>query len=331
MEGQMSFGDLESQGQRKKTRREAFLERMDAIVPWDRWAALIEPVYHSAERGRHVRGAETMLRMYLLQVMFGLSDEGTEDAVLDSRAMQRFMHLDLMQERVPDSTTLAKVRHTLERSGLGEAMFADLAQELEEAGVMMRGGSIVDATFIEAPSSTKNRGRSRDPEAHQSKKGNNWHFGFKAHIGADAGSGLVHTVVATAANVSDISQAHSLVREDDGFCYADSGYTGIGKRPEVASDPHLSSVRWMVARKPSTVKGLGSVHSAERQIESRKASVRSKVEHPFLIVKRRFGHARTRYRGTEKNSCMLHVAFALANLAMCISAGRTLEPARQAA
>ena len=167
MGDQMSFGDLESQGQRRKTRREEFLERMDAIVPWDRWTALIEPHYHSQQRGRHVRGAETMLRMYLLQVMFGLSDEGTEDAILDSRAMQRFMHIDLMRGQVPDATTLAKFRHILERKGLGKAMLDELNSELEAAGVMMRGGSIVDATFIEAPSSTKNEGHSRDPEAHQ--------------------------------------------------------------------------------------------------------------------------------------------------------------------
>ena len=331
MGSQMSFGDLESQGQRRKTRREEFLERMDAIVPWDRWCALVGPSYHSQARGRHVRGAETMLRMYLLQVMFGLSDEGTEDAVLDSRAMQRFMHLDLMQEQVPDATTLAKFRHVLEREGLGRAILRDFDAQLEEAGIMMRGGSIVDATFIEAPSSTKNRGHARDPEAHQSKKGKNWHFGYKAHIGVDAGSGLVHTVETTAANVSDVSMAHALVREDDAFCYADSGYTGVAKRPEVASDPHLSSMRWTVARKPSTIKGLDCTLSAEKGIESRKASVRSKVEHPFLIVKRRFGHLRTRYRGTGKNSCMLCVSFALANLAMCISAGRSLASRPEAA
>ena len=171
-----------------------------------------------------------------------------------------------------------------------------------------------------------------DPEAHQSKKGKNWHFGYKAHIGVDAGSGLVHTVETTAANVSDVSMAHALVREDDAFCYADSGYTGVAKRPEVAVRfPHLSSMRWTVARKPSTIKGLDCTLSAEKGIESRKASVRSKVEHPFLIVKRRFGHLRTRYRGTGKNSCMLCVSFALANLAMCISAGRSLASRPEAA
>jgi len=236
--------------------------------------------------------------------------------------MQRFMRLGLMREQVPDATTLAKFRHALEREGLGRAMLRDLDAQLEEAGIMMRGGSIVDATFIEAPGSTKNRDRARDPEAHQSRRGKNWHFGYKAHIGADAGSGLVHSVETTAANVSGASMAHALVREDGAFCHADSGCTGVAKRPEVASGPHLSSMRWTIARKPSAMKDLDCALSAEKGIESRKASVRSKAEHPFLIVKRRFGHLKTRCRGVRKSSCMLCMAFALADLAMCISAGQ---------
>ncbi len=331
MGSQMSFGGLEPQGQRRKTRREGLPERMDAIVPWDRWCALVEPSCHSQARGRHVRGAETMLRMYLLQVMFGLSDEGTEDAVLDSRAMQRFMRLDLMREQVPDATALAKFRHALEREGLGRAMLRDLDAQPEEAGIMMRGGSIVDAAFIEAPGSTKNRGHARDPEAHQSKKGRNWHFGYKAHIGVDAGSGLVHSVETTAANVSDVSMAHALVREDDAFCYEDSGYTGVAKRPEVASGPHLSLMRWTIARKPSAIKGLDCALSAEKGIESRKASVRSRAEHPSLIAKRRSGHLKTRCRGVRKSSCMPSMAFAPADSAMRISAGRSLASRPEAA
>ena len=269
--------------------------------------------------------------MYLLQAMSGLSDEGTEDAILDSRAMQRSMHTGLMRGQVPDATTLAEFRHILERKGLGKAMLDGLNSELGAVGVMMRGGSIVDAAFIGAPSSTKNEGHSRGPEAHQSKKGKSWHFGFKAHIGVDTGSGLVHAVETAAANVSDVAMAHSLVRGDDRFCHADSGCTGVAKRPEAASGPHLPSMRWTVARKPSTVKGLDCALSAEKGIEPRKASVRSKAEHPFLIVKRRFGHIRTRCRGIERNGCLLHAAFALSNLAMCISAGRALEPLPTAA
>ena len=331
MGSQMSFGDLEPQGQRRKTRREEFLERMDAIVPWDRWCALVEPSCHSQARGRHVRGAETMLRMCLLQAMFGLSDEGAEDAVLDSRAMQRFMRLGLMREQVPDATALAKFRHALEREGLGRAMLRNPDAQLEEAGIMMRGGSIVDAAFIEAPGSTKSRDHARGPEAHQSRKGRSWHFGCKAHIGADAGSGLVHSVEMTAANVSDVSMAHALAREDDAFCYADSGCTGVAKRPEAASGPHLSSMRWTIARKPSAMKGLDCALPAEKGIESRKASVRSEAEHPFLIAKRRSGHLKTRCRGVRKSSCMLCMAFALADLAMCISAGRSLASRPEAA
>lgn len=326
MGNQTTFGDLEAMGQRKRTRREEFLEQMDAIIPWDSWTALIRPHYHPGTRGRRPRDLELMLRMYLLQVMFNLSDEGTEDAVLDSRAMQRFMRIDLMEEQVPDATTLLKFRHLIEGCGLGKAMLSDLNGILERAGVTMRGGSIVDATFVESPSSTKNAAGERDPEAHQGKKGKNWHFGYKAHIGVDAGSGLVHTVETTAANVSDISMAHSLVRPDDSVCYGDSGYTGVDKRPEVAGDEALSNIEWVVARKPSTIKGLDSAASAEKGIESRKASVRAKVEHAFHVVKVRFGHAKTRYRGLAKNDNMLNVAFALANLAMCASAGRSLEP-----
>lgn len=326
MEIQTTFGDLESMGQRRKTRRGEFLERMDAIVPWDRWLALIRPCYHPGGRGRRPRDLELMLRMYLLQVMFNLSDEGAEDALLDSRAMQRFARVDMMGEQVPDSTTLCKFRHMLEDNGLGERMLSELNAALDASGVMMRGGSIVDAIFVEAPSSTKNASRSRDPEAHQAKKGANWHFGYKAHVGVDAGSGLVHTVEVTAANVSDVAEAHGLVRPGDRVCYADSGYAGVAKRPEVAGDALLSAVEWIVARRPSSVKGLGSAASAERGIESRKASVRAKVEHAFQVVKVRFGHAKTRYRGLAKNANMLHVAFALANLAMCASAGRSLAP-----
>jgi IS5 family transposase len=300
---------------------------MDAVVPWDRWVALVAPYYHSQATGRRVRGAETMLRMYLLQVWFSLSDEGTEDSITDSLAMQRFMRLDLIEEDVPDATTLLKFRHMLEEHHLTEAMFRELSSILEKSGVMMRGGSVVDATFIEAPSSTKNAEHSRDPEAHQAKKGNNWHFGFKAHTGVDAGSGLVHTIELTPANVSDVTVAHKLVRRDDRVCYADSGYTGIGKREEIAADPRLSCINWKVAKRPSQMKELREHDNWERSLESRKASVRSKVEHPYLIVKRQFGWAKTRYRGCAKNLSLMYAAFASANLAMCARAGRKLVTA----
>ena len=325
---QQSFADLESAGQRRRSRREEFLGAMDAIVPWAEWVALIEPHYPDGRRGRRPFGCERMLRMYLLQVWFRLSDEGCEDAVLDSRAMQRFVGVDMASEQVPDATTLLKFRHMLEREGLGERMLSELARILQDRGVMMRGGSIVDATFVESPSSTKNRDRSRDPEAHQARKGKNWHFGYKAHAGVDAGAGLVHAVEVTAANVSDLAVAHRLLRTDDSFCYADAGYTGVAVRPEVAGDPAMSGVDWRVARRRSAVPGRDHPEvSWERSIERSLARVRAKVEHPFHVVKGVFGWRKTRYRGLAKNRNLLCVAFALADLCLLSWAGGRIPAA----
>lgn len=328
IERQTSFADLEAAGQRRRSRREEFLEAMDKIVPWEEWVALIEPRYPSGRRGRKPVGCERMLRMYLVQVWFHLSDEGCEDAVLDSRAMQRFVGIDMAREQVPDATTLLKFRHMLEEHDLGKRMLSELSRILDERGVMMRGGSIVDATFVESPSSTKNASRSRDQEAHQAKKGNNWHFGYKAHVGVDAGTGLVHTVEVTAANVSDVSEAHRLLRPEDEFCYADAGYTGVEKRPEVASDEHLSKVEWRIARRRSAVPGRDHPElSWERGIEKGIARVRAKVEHPFHVIKDVFGLSKTRYRGLKKNSNQLCVAFALADLCLLSWAGRRIPAA----
>ena len=328
VERQTSFADLEAAGQRRRSRRERFLEAMDGIVPWGEWVALIEPHYPDGRRGRRPVGCERMLRMYLIQVWFHLSDEGCEDAVLDSRAMQRFVGIDLMSEQVPDATTLLRFRHLLEEHGLGKRMLSELASALEERGVMMQGGTIVDATFVESPSSTKNRERSRDPEAHQAKKGSNWHFGYKAHVGVDAGTGLVHTVSVTAANVADATEAHRLLRPGDRFCYADAGYAGVAKRPEVAGDPALSGVEWRVARRRSKVAGWDHPEvSWERGIERALARVRSRVEHPFHVVKDVFGLRKTRYRGLVKNRNQICVAFALADLCLLSWAGRGVPAA----
>lgn len=327
MDRQTTFADIEDASRKRATKREAFLEAMDAAVPWGELVAAVEPFYYPGRRGRRPMGVEKMLRMYFLQLWFSLSDEGVEDAIYDSRAFSRFMGVSFgLGDQAPDATTLLKFRRIIEENGLAGEILGRVNAVLEAKGVMMRGGSIVDATFVEAPSSTKNAGGSRDPEMRQGKKGKNWHFGMKAHIGVDAGSGLVHTVAFTPANVSDIAMAHALVRPDDGFCYADSGYTGVAKRPEVAGDPALSGVEWVVAEKPSRIKGMRGL-AWEHSIESRKASVRSKVEHPFLVVKRQFGCARCRYRGLARNASMLTVLFALANVAMWSRAGRPELPA----
>jgi IS5 family transposase len=254
-----------------------------------------------------------MLRMYLLQVWFSLSDEGVEDAIYDSYAMRRFMGLDFTLEQVPDATTLLHCRHLLERHQLGARLFADQNRIFDEQGWIMRGGSIVDATIIAAPSSTKNATGERDRQMHQTRKGQQWYFGMKAHIGVDAGTGHVHSVTATAANVHDLDQAADLVRDDDEVVYGDAGYQGAEKRPDFTEGGRRSKVRWRVAARKGTLKTMAGPDRAQ---EPRKASVRSKVEHPFLIVKRDFGFVKTRYRGLAKNLNHLHLLFASANWLM---------------
>ena len=328
MDKQTTFSDIENSSRKRITKRDAFLREMDAAIPWDALVSLVKPYYFEGKRGRKPVGIEKMLRMYFLQLWFNLSDEGVEDAIYDSRAFSEFMGVSFgLGDQAPDATTLLKFRRIVESHGLGRDMLGCVNAVLERKGVMMRGGSIVDATFVEAPSSTKNAAKQRDPEMHQGKKGKNWHFGLKAHIGVDAGSGLVHSVEVTPANTSDVAVAHELVRDDDSFCYGDSGYTGIEKREEVESDEHLSSMEWKTALRPSMVKELRGADNWARRMEARKASVRSKVEHPFLIVKRQFGWAKTRYRGMAKNDNLMCALFALANVAMWSRAGRPELPA----
>jgi transposase, IS5 family len=313
---QPSFTDVEYGSRRRSSKREQFLETMDATIPWRMWVGVIEPYYYAdrpGKRGRKAKPVETMLRMYLLQAWFSLSDEGVEDAVYDSYAMRRFMRLDFAVEQVPDATTLLHFRHLLEEHKLGEKLFEAQKEIFEREGWIMRGGSIIDATIIAAPSSTKNATGTRDPQMHQTRKGNQWYFGMKAHLGVDAGTGYAHSVSATAASVHDLDQAATLVRCDDEVVYADYGYQGAHKRPEIAGDEHLSKVEWRIAARKGALK---TMPAHDRAMESRKAGVRAKVEHPFLIVKRDFAFTKTRYRGLAKNLNHLHVLFASANWLM---------------
>lgn len=211
-------------------KRENFLQQMNQIIPWKRWVAMISPFYPEGKRGRPPKEIECMLRMYLMQAWFNLSDEGIEDAIYDSYSMKKFLGIDFRKQQVPDATTLLKFRHLLEEHDIGRQIFDDIRERLQAVGLMMQGGSIVDATIIQAPSSTKNASKTRDPEMHQTKKGNQWYHGMKIHSGVDAGSGYIHTITATAANVHDICEAHKLLRKDDHVLYADSGYLGIEKR-----------------------------------------------------------------------------------------------------
>ena len=324
MSGQRSFSDLEYANRRRITKRESFLKMMDEIIPWSEWIELIRPFYPKGDRGRPPRGIEVMLRMYLVQSWFNLSDAMVEDAIYDSYAIRSFMGLNFHDEQAPDATTLLKFRRLLEEQELGKKMFEAIGQLLESKGCMMRGGTIVDATIIQAPSSTKNASGERDEEMHQTKKGNQWYFGMKAHIGVDAGSGYTHTLTVTPANAHDITQASELIREDDETVYGDAGFIGIEKRPEILSDDKKSRIDYRINRRPGTLsrKYQGYALEMERVEERRKSSVRSKVEHPFRIVKVLFGYRKTVYRGLSKNLNRLYILFGSANLLMWSWAGK---------
>jgi IS5 family transposase len=310
---QQSFSDLEYAAKKKVTRRDRFLGEIDAVTPWPALVAEVEPFYPKGEgRGRPPIGLERMLRMYIAQQCFGLSDEGTEDALYDSQAIRSFVGIDLNREAAPDATTLLKFRRLLETHQLTARIFAAINVHLAAKGLMLREGTVVDATIIAAPSSTKNRDGKRDPEMHQTKKGNQWHFGMKAHIGVDAESGLTHTVVTTAANVSDVTQAHALLHGDETTAFGDAGYQGVEKREENRN----SDVAWHVAMRPGKRRALPDTESGRlsERIEQAKASMRAKVEHPFHFIKNVFALKKARYRGLAKNAAQLFTLFGLANL-----------------
>jgi IS5 family transposase len=310
---QTSFSDLEYAGKKKQTRRERFLAQLQAVTPWAQLEAALAPFYPTGKGpGRPPLGLSRMLRMYVAQQCFGLSDEGIEDAVYDSHAIRRFIGIDLAREAAPDATTLLKFRRLLETHGLSRVIFETIRDHLAREGLLLREGTLVYATLIAAPPSTKNRDRARDPDMHQAKKGNQWHFGMKAHIGVDLDSGLVHTVLTTPANVNDVTQAHGLLHGQETVALGDAGYQGVAKRPENQDAP----VTWHVALRPGVRRALpdDALGRLQERIERVKASLRAKVEHPFHIVKNLFKHRKTRYRGLAKNQAQLLTLFGLANL-----------------
>jgi transposase, IS5 family len=255
MTHQPSFAHAEFAAKKKTTRRERFLTRMDAVIPWPQLLAVIEPFYPQGKRGRPPIGLERMLRVYFLQQWYGLADEALEDALYDSQALQSFARIDLSAEGVPDATTLLNFRHLLETHGLCKGLFTAINADLTARGLLLRAGTLVDATLIAAPSSTKNQEKQRDPEMHQTKKGNQWYFGMKAHIGADRDSKLVHTVVVTAANVADITKTSELLHGAETQVHADAGYTGVEKRAEIVALDR--KIDWQIARKRGPIKALG--------------------------------------------------------------------------
>jgi IS5 family transposase len=319
---QISFAEAEFGLKKKVTRREKFLAEMEQVVPWSRLLAVVEPCYPKNETGRPRLALAKMLRLYFVQQWYGLADEATEDAVYDSHALRQFLGIDLSRERVPDATSLLGFRHLLERHGLTRGLLDEVNAHLAERGVLMREGTIVDATIIAAPPSIKNKDEARDPAMHQTKKGNQWHFGMKAHIGVDPDSGLVHTVIGTAANVADVTVTAQLLHGEEKTVHADAGYTGAEKREELSE----LAIDWQIAAKRGKISALaeGEEKRQAKHVEFLKAQVRAKVEHPFHVVKNLFRHRKVRYRGMLKNTAQLLTLFALANL---VIAKRHLLPA----
>lgn len=311
---QLTFGDAEGLGKRKQTRREVFLAEMEQVVPWKALLALIEPHYPTLGRpGRPPYPLATMLRIHFLQQWYALSDPAMEETLYEIPTLRRFAGLSGLDE-IPDETTILNFRRLLETHGLGKQLFERVNAHLARKGLSLRGGTIVDATIIAAPSSTKNRDGERDPEMRQAKKGHQWYFGMKAHIGVDDDSGLVHHVECTAANAADVTQVHKLLHGKEATICGDSGYMGADKREELRG----VKAGFLIAEKPSklrTIKNKRERRYAERW-EHYKASLRAKVEHPFRVIKRQFGYAKVRYRGLAKNTAQVLTLFALSNLWM---------------
>ena len=308
---QMSFGDSEYAGKKKRTRREVFLAEMDKVVPWKALLALIEPAYPKAGRGRPPYALETMLRIHLMQNWFGFSDPAMEEALYEIAPVRQFAHLSLTRA-IPDETTILNFRHLLEANDLAPKLLQCVNGHLCDRGLLLKRGTMVDATIIAAPSSTKNADNERDPEMHQTKKGNQWHFGMKAHIGVDVDSGLVHTVTTTPANESDVAQVADLLHGKEEVVHADAGYTGAEKRVK------RKRIKWHIAAKRSVVKKIkrAKLKRATEKLETLKAKLRARVEHPFRVVKRQFGFMKVRFKGLAKNTAQVITLFALSNLWM---------------
>jgi IS5 family transposase len=297
----------------KRTRKREFLDEMNLVVPWADLIDLIEPHAPAGKTGRPPFAVSTMLRIHFMQQWFGLSDPAMEEALHDVPLYREFAGLDAGATRMPDESTILRFRHLLEANDLSIQLMAAINTILATKGLLLKSGTVVDATLIAAPPSTKNRTGERDPEMHQTKKGNQWHFGMKAHIGVDADSGLVHTVIGTAANVNDVTQGHGLLHGKETDVFADAGYQGAMKRPEA------TGVAWHVAMRPGKRRVLdksrGS-HQLIEQLEKIKAGIRAKVEHPFRVIKCQFGFVKVRYRGLAKNTAQLVTLIALSNLWM---------------
>lgn len=298
-----------------RTHKKEFLAQIERIVPWGEWIALIKPHYYKGERGNKPYDLERMLRIYLVQNLYNLSDMATVAEVIDSRAFSEFCGVD-SSNQVPDGDTLGRFRNLLIKNGLQEKLFAQVVRLLTERGLILKKGTIVDSTIISAPSSTKNKDKQRDPDAHQVKKGNTWHFGYKAHIGVDKDSGLVHTVEVTGANIHDVTMVPKLLTGEEDSVYGDSGFLGAEKREDaVIKNTAGKRIKYKINRRPSQSKNKSVRSKAQiKRREHEKSSVRAKVEHVFGVVKGQLRYRKTRYRGLRKQTAKLNMMFALANL-----------------
>lgn len=311
----MTLAEINDEFGAARTNKKEFLEKMDSIIPWAVFVNLVQPFYYKGKRGNKPYPLELMLRIFILQNLYDLSDMKVMNEVIDSRAFTAFCCINSPDE-VPDGDTIGRFRNLLTKHDLQKRIFDEIVKLLTERGLILKKGTIVDSTFIEAPSSTKNKKKERDPEAHSSKKGSTWHFGYKAHIGVDRESGLVHHVKTTAANEHDVTAVSDLMHGEEETLNGDSGYIGAQKRPEaITRNKNGKKIKYVICRKPSSIKKLSkSGQYKAKKKEHQKSSVRCKVEHVFAVVKRLFGYWKTRYRGLRKQTAKNYIMFALANL-----------------
>jgi IS5 family transposase len=315
MNRQMTLAEMNDEFGAARTNKKEFLNKMDSVIPWETFVKEIEPYYYKGERGNKPYPLELMLRIYMLQNLYDLADMKVMYEILDSRAFTEFCCINSPDE-VPDGDTIGRFRNLLNKYGLQQTIFETVVDLLLQRGLILKKGTIVDSTFIEAPSSTKNKEKKRDPEAHSAKKGNTWHFGYKMHIGVDRDSGLVHHVKTTSANEHDVTATSELMHGEEETLNGDSGYIGADKRPEaIRKNKQGKKIKYIINRKQSSINKLSkSGQYAAKKREHEKSSVRCKVEHVFAVVKRLFGYRKTRYRGLRKQMLKSYIMFALANL-----------------
>ena len=320
----MTLAEINDEFGAARTNKKEFLEKMDRIIPWSVIIKLVQPFYYKGERGNKPYPLELMLRIFILQNLYDLADMKVMNEVLDSRAFSSFCCINTPDE-VPDGDTIGRFRALMTMHDLQEKIFDIIAKLLTDRNLILKKGTIVDSTFIEAPSSTKNKKKERDPEAHSAKKGTTWHFGYKAHIGVDKKTGFVHHVKTTSANEHDITAVPDLLHGEEKTVHGDSGYLGAEKRPEaITENKRGKKIKYKICKRPSTIKKLTQENQKKaKKKEHKKSSVRCKVEHVFGIVKKQFGYRKTRYRGLRKQTAKNYIMFALANL--CLAARKNFD------